>query len=278
MKKLYVTFLLALLSSCSQASDEEKRSPLPTIEAEYIYRLDDEKRLEPLTLTPKARKSYPWQTVSKDKLHSITKEYFRCKGNLLNPPRIIHDEAGKEVQRYNDCGGVEKHSLPIRDGKEFIYPILIEILNYVQERTKKPVIITSGHRCPAHNNYLDDRVQNSASKHLIGAEVDFYVQGLESRPDLVIKIIQEFYKKKTRYQDKKEFLEFKRFDKKTKETITNLPWCNKEIFIKQYLAHEGRNIDNRHPFPYISLQVRLDFEKNQPVVVDKKLIDAFLRK
>jgi hypothetical protein len=275
MQKNWYLLTLLLLTACSTDSSSKEEKHEPSIQAEYIFRLDEEKRLEPLTFTPKAQKPYPWQSGSSQERLTITKEYFRCKGNTLNPPRIIQ-ENGKEVFRFTDCGGPEKHSLPIRDGKEFIYPVLIEILNYVQERCKKAVVITSGHRCPTHNTYLDESAQNSGSKHLIGAEVDFYVQGFESKPELIVKIIQEFYKKKARYQNKKEFLEFKRFDKKS--NVVTQPWCNKEIFIKLFLSSEGRNIDNRHPYPYLSMQMRFDIEKNQPIVVDRKLADAFLRK
>ena len=30
-----------------------------------------------------------------------------------------------------------------------------------------------------------------------------------------------------------------------------IPWFNKEIFIKLYRKSEGRDGDNRHPYPYL---------------------------
>ena len=40
---------------------------------------------------------------------------------------------------------------------------------------------------------------------------------------------------------------------------------NKEILVKVYQAEEGRNLDNRHPYPYLQLQVRWDRDTKQPV-------------
>ena len=62
----------------------------------------------------------------------------------------------KEIARYYDCGGPEKHSLPLREKKEFyLHSILIILLNYLQIQTGKRVVITCGHCCPEHNAYLD---------------------------------------------------------------------------------------------------------------------------
>ena len=43
------------------------------------------------------------------------------------------------------------------------------------------------------------------------------------------------------------------------------PWYNREIFIKLYQKNEGRNFDNRHPYPYISVQVRYDYDAQKKV-------------
>ena len=45
------------------------------------------------------------------------------------------------------------------------------------------------------------------------------------------------------------------------------PWQNKEILIKLYQKDEGRDLDNRHPHPYISIQVRYDRDRGEPVVL-----------
>lgn len=206
---------------------------------------------------------YPWEKGQTAHSPKITKEYFRCKGSSLNP---VHTEQQKgELVRYFDCGGSEKHSLPLRNGKEFIYPILIDLLNYIQANTQKKVVITSGHRCPEHNVYVDSSVANQSSKHLIGAEVSFYVQGMEDRSEAIVKLIQEYYKTTSKYQNQKEFLEFQRYEKPDAK-VSTAPWYNKEIFVKFFKKKEGRNFDNRHPYPYISIQVRYDWETQQKVV------------
>ena len=62
---------------------------------------------------------YPWEDSQPSNNIRITKEYFRCNGNSANPLKL-----GKEP--LYDCGGKQKHSLPLQNNKEFIYPILIE--------------------------------------------------------------------------------------------------------------------------------------------------------
>ncbi len=186
---------------------------------------------------------YPWSDTT---LPPITKHYFRCKGCSTNPPYPHND------QTLKDCGGWRKHSLPVKDGKEFIYPILISLLNHIQSVTRHKVIITSGHRCPAHNTYLDPTFANQYSKHMIGAEVSFYVEGMENAPLSLVQIIQDYYSDP-----------FKRFDGKT--NVSTPPWMNKEIFIKLFTSEEGRNCDNTHPYPYLSIQVRYDRDSNEPV-------------
>jgi hypothetical protein len=53
---------------------------------------------------------------------------------------------------------------------------------------------------------------------------------------------------------------------------------NKEILIKFYMPNEGRNADNRHPFPYLSIQVRFDRETNMRVAYSRADAQYFLRK
>ncbi len=258
---IYLLVLL-LLASCSKESERTPRG-------EYIVRLDNEhalivpphEKVEPLP--------YPWQP-QEGKMCTITKEYFRCKGSLLNPPNIITKD-GKEVMRFYDCSGADKHSLPLQDGKEFIYPILIDLLNHVQTLSHKNVHITSGHRCIAHQAFMDPSPKGSGSKHLIGAEVDFYVKGLEEQPLTVIQMLIDYYKEET-----KEYKTFSRYEKAS--DVATPPWMNKEIFIKLFKRSEGRNHDNRHPFPYISIQVRFDRQKNERVVFSPEQAQGLLRK
>lgn len=250
-------------SGCSSSDQSSTGEPNNRQQkGEYVYRMHDEFLLQMPTAELHTREPYPWESGYIGSNRKITKEYFRCKGSSLNPAHM-GEENGEPV-RYGDCGGAEKHSLPLRDNKEFIYPILIDLLNYIQAKTQKRVVITSGHRCPEHNSYIDPSPGNRYSKHMIGAEVAFYVQGLESHPDSIIKLIQEYYKTTPKYEGKKEYLEFKRYEKND-SNVTTQPWYNKEIFIKLFTSKEGRNFDNRHPFPYISIQIRYDEDLKERV-------------
>ncbi len=148
-------------------------------------------------------------------------------------------------------------------GKENVYPILLELLNYLQKKTGKRVVITCGHRCPAHNVYADPSKENRTSKHQMGAEVDFYIQGMEERPQEIIGLLMQYYQT----SPDKELVEFKRYDKPDAR-VSIQPWFNKEIFIKLYQKAEGRDADNRHPHPYLSIQVRYDRERKERVVYD----------
>lgn len=234
------------------------------IKGEYVTQTSGNKKF---TITPPCHRTagkYPWQEQTVGSHAKITKEFFRCKGNSLNPPRT-YAESGQEPQKLFDCGGIEKHSLYLKNEKEFIYPILIHLLNYVQEKTGKKVIITSGYRCPDHNSYIDPSNANKTSKHMIGAEVDFYVQGLEMRPEAIAALLMQYYK------GKKDLEKFERYDKDS--NVSTPPWYNKEIFIKIFKAHEGRNLDNRHNYPYISIQVRTDLATGEKVTYNWN--DAF---
>lgn len=224
---------------------------------EYVYRSSDD-YFYPIGVpahTP--RTPYPWE--SEANLPRITKEFFRCKGSPVNPPR----------PEGTDCEGSTRHGLPIFRGKEGVYPILLDLLNYLQKKTGKRVIVTCGHRCPSHNTYADPTKENRTSKHQIGAEVDFYVQGMEDRPNEVIGLIMQYYQETPLHSKDKEYLEFKRYEKADAGTSIQ-PWFNKEIFIKLYQKDEGRDVDNRHPHPYISLQVRYDRDSKERVQYDWK--------
>ncbi len=251
-----MSWILLLFITIFASCDTDTR-----VEYESIERKDAEKILDRSPPRIIAKKYYSWQK-SRSHIPVITKEYFRCKGSSLNPPKP-YQVHGKDMDPLTDCGGAEKHSLPLRGNQEYIYPILLELLNHVQTITKKPVIITSGHRCTTHNTYIDQSTKNSCSKHTIGAEVDFYVRGFESNPEHIISILQNFFTTNPRYCSQKEYLEFHRFEKNTDVTVQ--PWYNKEVFIKLYQQSEGRNLDNRHSYPYITIQVRFDRTHNARV-------------
>lgn len=191
--------------------------------------------------------SYPWEQIGTQR--QITKEFFRCRGNPLNPPIQVKGE-GQKISYHLDCEGIQGHSLPIKGEKEFIYPILIDLLNMIQEKTNKRVIITSAHRCPTHNTYVDPSKSNRTSKHLIGAQVDFYVEGMESKPLAVMSLIELFY------QNDAHFSPLEQKDHQ---------WVNREITATLRPPHKHRNIDNQHPYPYLTIEVKYDRQKKRPV-------------
>ena len=266
-KFLFFSFLIC--NGCSSLSDDHDHM---NQKAEFIYRVHHEHHFPIETPKLQKQKPYPWEIGNNGNYPLVTKEYFRCKGSSLNPVR--HYQGEGSLERFYDCGGSEKHSLTLREGKEFIYPILIDLLNYLQTKTGKRVVITCGHRCPDHNTYSDPSPNNQYSKHMIGAEVSFYVQGMEENPETIVQLIQDYYKS----YDKKDFAEFKVYEKED-TNVTTPPVYNKEIFVKLFKKKEGRNFDNRHPYPYISIQVRYDRDKDSKVTYSwKEANQNFLRK
>ncbi len=270
-----IFFILSFLTACSGVEEAQKKQIKERNERkDLIHRLASEKHypMEKLTLQVKA--PYPWEPGFTGGPPVITKEAFRCKGNSGNPPKV---KDGDKKSPQHDCGGASKHSLPVRGGKEFVYPVFLDILNYIQVKTGLPVVVTSGHRCPEHHNYVDPSAYSRNSKHMMGAEVDFYVVGMESKPLEVIEYVMAYYKETEPYKKEKEYVNFIRLDQ-VKVDISTTPWFNKEILIKLYKENEGRNLDNQHSYPYISLQVRFDREKKEKVVFSSdKASNGFMR-
>ncbi len=223
---------------------------------ESIYRSHDEYTFAIHPPAQTLRDPYPWERSAA----RITRDFFRCKGDSSHPPLPNQDDPENPIC---DCEGSLRHGLPILSGKENVYPILIELLNYVQEKTGKKVIVTCGHRCPKHNTYSDSSKENLVSKHQIGAEVDFYVRGMEEAPLDIVSLLKDYYKGDPTLQS------FQRYEKNDIRVSTH-PWMNKEIFIQLFLPHEGRDIDNSHPYPYISVQVRFDRDAKERVVYEWK--------
>ena len=279
MKRIFSALALLLFSvviglmASKQFTRRCHRAPLAS---SPILRMEASPSLIQTAVEAESLPSYPWEGAGKGKISPITKDYFRCRGSDLNPPIPILKE-GKVIENIFDCRGAASHSLPIRHEKEFIYPILIELVNEIQAATGKAVVITSGHRCPSHNRYVDAEAKNLASKHQIGAEVAFYVAGLEHNPEVALNALFAFYRSAPRYASAgKDYTQFERYDKEA--DVSTKPWMNKEVFIKLYLPHEGRNADNRHPFPYLSIQVRFDRETNMRVGYSPAEAQNFLRK
>ena len=247
------------------------------------HALLDEKYMEQLAFDPvqespfaKGRCDKAASSFKKNPRYSvITKEFFRCRGSSLHPliPVIVD---GKLVENLFDCSGSSAHSLPIREGKEYIYPVLIELLNTIQQKTGKLVVITSGHRCPQHHRYVSAKGALHNAKHMIGACVTFYVAGLEDKPKEVMKAIFDYYKHYP--APEKETQKYAEFSRSEKPTDTSTPpWYNKEIMIKWYKPSEGRDGDNYHPYPYFSIQVRFDREKNKTVLFQEQEAEHMCR-
>ena len=228
---------------------------------EYIYRTHDESLFAIPTPKSQSRKNYPWEDTYIGNQIRINKEFFRCRGSSSHDPQTKTTSNGPTY--VFDCGGMFQHSLPLKEGKEFIYPALIELLNYIQEKTQKKVVITCGHRCPTHNVYADSSSFNRTSKHMVGAEVDFYVKGLEWSPKTVIALIKSYYRDEPRFRGEPDLCDFKRWERET--NVSTLPWYNKEIFVKLFKRDEGRDLDNDHRFPYFSIQLKWDRDGDKPV-------------
>src|SRR3990172_327163 len=182
-----------LLAGCSglEKSEQEKLRR-NNAQGELIYRHHNEVLYPLETPRHRIREKYPWEESGIGKFPKVTKEHFRCRGSSLNPPHADHKDHSRPMNFF-DCGGFQKHSLPLRNYKKFFYSVFLDLLNYVQSKTHHNLIVTCGHRCPVHNSYADNSTYNQASKHMIGAEVDFYVQGMEQQPEAIVKIIMDYY-------------------------------------------------------------------------------------
>ena len=211
---------------------------------------------------PYVRARYEWELRYEKKYYPITKEHFRCKGSGASPiKRVV--QYGQEVN-VTDCRGIHEHSLPLKNEKEWIFPLFIELLNFIQNTIEKKVIVTCGHRCPTHNLYADDSKINQTSKHQVGAEVDFYVEGLEYEPWKVVDAIRLFYKEHPTYKGISLFEEFSLIST-NKYGLSHKGLCNKEIEVRVVEANEGRDGDNAHPYPYITIELRYDRDTKKSV-------------
>lgn len=255
MKYSFVFFVFLFSCSGLEKSEKEKIKKA-NLTFQPILRKQNEFTIKELDKTLVPREKYPWEKEMIGRLPPVTKEFFRCRGNSINPPiqLAFEDEATKVVR---DCGGIDKHSLPVRDQKEFVYPVLVEILNEVQKKLLSKVVVTCGHRCPEHNRYSDPSKLGAISKHQIGAEVDFYVEGFETKPQEVLQTIKQFYQEHSRYQGQKEFLNFSLVGKTKLE--------NKEILAYINDKQERRDFDNRHPYPYITIELKYDFDQKKKI-------------
>lgn len=235
---MYWMALLLLCGCSAMPQSENQHARKPHEVQERIYRYSKDQTYKEMQQTRFVRDLYLWEKQYALQYSPITKDFFRCKGGSF------------------DCGGIEKHGLPYIQEEENVYEILIELLNYVQEKLQAKVIVTSGHRCPEHNSYVDGSKANLYSKHQIGAEVDFYVEQYTERPQEVVKWVMQYYHDK----GLEEYLPFFRSEKKA-----TLYWYNKEIALRIIPKDQGRNFDNRHPYAYITIEVLYDKNQNRRV-------------
>jgi len=95
---------------------------------EKLFRLDKDTFLDVPMPLAQAPDRYPWETDHQLNLSLITKEFFRCKGDSSHVSYVLESK-----ERIFDCSGSSRHSLPLKDEKEFVYPILIDLLNNLQK-------------------------------------------------------------------------------------------------------------------------------------------------
>lgn len=251
MKYLTLAFLF-LVFSCSTADKREQQQRMKNNKSvERIYRLSHEKMYEEKAFAGAKRAPYPWENVAD--FPKITINSLRCRGS---GDHKIRKRNGKE---YQDCIGMKDHGLPYVDGAEFVYPVLVSLLNKIQNAWNKKVVVTSGHRCPKHNDYLN-LGKSRISKYMIGAKVDFYVEGMENDSAAVIEKIIDLYKEESR--------SYSHFTKSTSEKGTPF-WRNKEISISIQKDGEHKILDNKN-HPVISISVRYNRAKNEHVYLDWK--------
>lgn len=226
----------------ASAADKARAAPIHRSENDHLW------QLPPLRHRPRIR--YPWEAPFEGPVPPITKAHFHCRGSNLNPPVFLSKE-----ETLFDCNGNAEHTLPMPNNVESIPFELIDLLNFLQRASKRPVHITAGHRCPKHQRYVNPAYKAQFSKHLIGAEVTFYIEGLEEFPMTVIDLIRTYYETHPTLAADRRYTHFERYEKGNTGTSAS-PWFNREVFVKLYQSYEGRDFDNNHSYPYLSLQLR----------------------
>lgn len=97
----------------------------------------------------------------------INKYHFCCGGSIEHP--IYETDKGW----FSDCSGGQVHSLPLKDNEEWISPILITLLNDLQDHFETAAVVLCGHCCPIHYRYRIEKGQRAVRRHMMGAAVDF---------------------------------------------------------------------------------------------------------
>ncbi len=243
---------LLFLSGCSSLEKSQQvkirranevKDPILRLGSEYYFTSGAPRKQE--------REKYPWEERYIGNFTKITKESFRCRGSSSHPERKITSHDGAE-EILVDCEGLGSHSLPVQDGEEFIYDTLIDLLNYIQGVNQKRVVITAGYRCPLHNRYCNQTKSNLSSKHQIGAEVDFYVDGMQEEPEIIVNQLIAYYQKEgSLYQGFRQIL-------KEKNGIQYPVWIGKEISISINHYKISQDLDSSFSHPYITIELKID--------------------
>ncbi len=252
MRSIYYTLLLLMMlaSACSGFEQSEKRRIRQCNEKEgKIFRLSGESLFSFAPIERKELEIYPWEVRESLEFPRITKEFFRCHGSQHHPHKVVESE-NKEIEIY-DCNGIDEHGLVMKGGKEYVHTCFLELLNMLQDTFHQRVVITSGHRCPKHDRFINGYGKEKVTSYQIGAAVDFYVEGQEENSYRVIEKVMNFF-----CRDKKS-----QFTKKGEDC-----WRNHEVIITLNPKTTPRNDDNLHPYPYITIELRYDREDKKPIV------------
>lgn len=174
--------------------------------------------------------------------HTLTCDHFRCKGHGARAPIALEDG-----NYLFDCWGFE-HGLPWIDNQEYVEPLLVNLLNKLQEELETSVVILSGHRCPAHHRFITKGKGSMSDRHLIAAAADFKVRGFEKSPHTVLSALEKAFN-------------YLRPDLSTKfQSISDKEWKNMFCHIQWHPAGEFTSTD--HPetegFFELTLSHRID--------------------
>lgn len=90
---------------------------------------------------------------------------------LLNAMRVKRRTSNFSLEEFKcECGGKYCTGYPA-----YLNISLLENIQKVRDKYKKPVTITSGLRCKGYNNSLGGSSSNS--RHMLGKALDFYIPG-----------------------------------------------------------------------------------------------------
>jgi len=243
-----LAFCLVGCSGLEQSEQEQIRKVNAKVDP--ITRFSDEHFYE-ISFPQKKTEKRAGLKESSSSIKKIDKEQFRCRGSLSNKPIVSLD--GKTL---NDCEGAYKHSLPIRAEKEFVYPALIEVLSFIQNRLSKKVVILSGHRCIDHLRYIKQDYTPVSFKSLIGAEVRFYVEGAENEHDSIVSAIFSYYD--LFFPKDKQMVSFI-------SSSENKVHENKELTVRLIEPNDPEIEEHALSFPYYQIELKFDRELNKKI-------------